>query len=145
MTERVFGVGDEPDVDSLKDELIRDALIAGMSYPDAAEEARVSSRTVRRRMADEGFRAQVRAGIAERMAQQSARLSGLGGKAIAALDELLDDENSVVRDRAVRTALTLGHQFRREVELIERIEDLERKLHDALGRPETEGEDDVVV
>lgn len=135
---------DEPDVEALKDRLIRSALVAGMTYPEAADWARVSSRTVRRRMAQPEFRAEVRARTGERLTQQAARLSEMGEQALTVLAGLLDHKNPVIQERSARAILTLGHRFRREVELVDRIEALELRLDAALGRPRAE-EDSLEV
>jgi len=116
-----------------RDRLIRDALVAGMTYAEAGDLAGVSARSVRRLMSDESFRSEVRLLRVERSTRLSDRLSELGGAALRILAELMEDDNPAVRMRAVQTALTLGSRARREVEMSERIDLLERSVEGWVG------------
>jgi osmotically-inducible protein OsmY len=116
-----------------RDRLIRDALVAGMTYEQAGATADVSERTVRRLMSDASFRSEVHSMRAERTSRLADRMSELGEDAVGVLAGLLSDENPSVRARAVQTSLAMGVRFRREVEMIDRIETLERRIESLLG------------
>lgn len=124
-----------------RDRLIREALIAGMTYEQAGATAQVSERTVRRLMSDPAFRAEVNSLRAERTGRLADRISELGDLALDALTDLLSDDSPSVRARAVQTSLTMGVRFRREVEMSDRIEMLEQRIEALLG---SEGDSDVV-
>lgn len=111
------------------DELIIAALITGASYEQAATAAGVSARTVRRRMADEDFASEVRSRRAERATRLSAALLDIGHQAIEVLSEALADENAGIRLKASQAVLTLGQRYRREVEVMDRIDALERRFN----------------
>ena len=130
-----------------QDEVIGAALAAGRSYDEAAAAANVSARTVRRRMADDRFAAEVRTLRAERASRLSARLLELGHDAIGVLARAMEDEQAGIQLRAAQTALTLGQRYRREVEMAERLAAVEHRLDLALGvGPSTpEGEDDEIA
>lgn len=121
-----------------RDRLIRDALISGMTYEQAGALANVSERSVRRLMTGKTFRGEVSSLRAERTARLSDRLSELGDTALSVLSQLMEDESPGVRVRAVQTILTMGSRFRREVEMVERIDMLERRLDELVGRPDSE-------
>lgn len=124
-----------------RDRLIREALVVGMSYERAGATAQVSERTVRRLMSDPSFRAEVHSLRAERTSRLADRLSELGDEALEVLVGLLSDDNPSVRARAVQTSLTMGVRFRREVEMSDRIETLERRIEALLG---SEGGSDAI-
>ena len=131
---------DDP-VRESRDRLIREALVAGMSYEQAGAVAQVSERTVRRLMSEASFRGAVHSLRAERTGRLADRLSELGNVALDVLAGLLSDDNPSVRARAVQTSLTMGVRFRREVEMTDRIEMLERRIESLLG---SEGGSDAV-
>ena len=124
-----------------RDRLIREALVAGMTYEQAGATAKVSERTIRRLMSDASFQAEVHSLRAERTGRLADRLSELGDHALEALAGLLSDDNPSVRARAVQTSLTMGVRFRREVEMSDRIEMLEQRIEALLG---SEGDSSAV-
>lgn len=125
----------EPDAQQLQNELIRDALAAGRSYDAAGDLAGVSGRTVRRRMSDPEFRSDVLARMAERNGQLSSLMSEESIGAVKRLVELTKHDDPQVQLRAIQVLLSNGIRTRREVELNERITNLE----DRLFRPDNEG------
>ncbi len=131
--EEIDGSMGEDSVMGLRDRLIRDGLVAGMKYAEAGASASVSERTVRRLMADESFRGEVHALRAERMSRLADLFSELGGEAHRVLAELLQDDNPGVRARAAQIALSMGARFRREAEITDRIETLERRIEALFG------------
>lgn len=124
-----------------QDELILAVLVAGGSYEDAAAAGGVSARTVRRRMSNEDFAAEVRSRRAERATRISAALLDIGHQAIAVLSEAMEDDNPAIRLKASQAALTLGQRYRRETEMMDRIEALERRADaERTGKPITNNE-----
>jgi hypothetical protein len=84
------------------------ALAGGASCRAAAKKARVSERTVRRRLAqDTDFVTQVRAARALLLRQSVARLAGAGAKAARTLASLCGSASEVVRLAAARAILQL--------------------------------------
>ena len=73
---------------------------------------------------------------AERTEQLSALLSESGRMAIATLFEALADENRSIALRAAQSLLSLGQRFRREVEMVDRIDALEERIDRYLGERE---------
>jgi len=77
-----------------KDELIVDALATGATYADAGKTAKVSPRTVRRRMEDPEFRADVNAARRERIQSIRGRLAVAGVDGVAVLAQLASEAAS---------------------------------------------------
>lgn len=128
---------------SVQDDVIKAALAAGRSYAETATLAGVSARTVRRRMEDEAFAGEVRRLRAERASQLSSTLLELGATAIEVLGELLADPSSSVRLRAADAVLGHGQRYQREVDLVERIAAIERRIE--TGAASVEGDDDEIA
>ena len=110
------------------------SLAAGLTNAQAAKEAGVSERTVRRRLDDPVFRQQVTAARAETVAQTAARLTAAGLGAVTTLLKLLNAEAESVRLGAARSILDLGFKAREIGELEERLASLEKQQDRRLDR-----------
>lgn len=120
-----------------QDFLILQELVNGGSYQQAAEAARVSPRTVRRRMADPDFASEVRALRSERASQLSAKLQSAGNGAADLLLELIGSPDAPLglRVRAASILLTSGARARRDSEWSDRLDELERRLQAGVADP----------
>src|SRR5262245_56416408 len=127
---------------SRADEALALALASGATVPEAALQARVSVRTVFRRLADPAFRGRIQA---HRDRMTDAALGKLTSTLTAAADtlkDLLSTEAPAVRLGAAKALLELGGiRLRESLELAERVAELERapsqgglSLPDAVGR-----------
>jgi hypothetical protein len=103
-------------------------LACGATPEQAAQKARVSVRTVYRRLAETGFQAQVD-GIRTEMLRRLERLltaAGLGS--VKTLTQLQDSAVSEsVRLGAARAIIELGHKTREAVDFNERLTRLETR------------------
>jgi hypothetical protein len=115
---------------SAEDELILDALAAGLSYPEAGARARVTDRTVQRRMKDIAFAAEVSRRRWERVRRLTGSLTNLGDDAVEAIRDSLLSPASAQRLRAAHLALTLAIRFSQVLDLDERVRQIERRLAD---------------
>lgn len=116
------GADDGPDADAL----LVQALAGGMSMAAAARACNLNEKTVRRRMADDGFRRRVgeaRGQLLEQAsAQMLARLAGAG----QVLQDLLAAESEQVRLGAARAIAQLALALRNAHEIEQRITALEQ-------------------
>ncbi|MFN8018953.1 MAG: hypothetical protein U0P45_12630 [Acidimicrobiales bacterium] len=115
-----------PDPSTGTDEIITAALIQGLSYPEAGKLAGVSAKTVQRRMADPTFAAQVTAGRLERASDITARLTDLSLKAVAVLDEAMDEDQPMgCRLTAAGASLRHLREYRINKEIDDRLREIE--------------------
>ncbi len=112
-----------------KDDIIAAALAAGRTYREAGEAAGVSERTVRRRLQEPRFAAQVKqeqAMLVKRVAD------GLAGSALAAVETLqsllLPASPPVVRCRAAQAILSSSRTWRDAADSEDRIVQLEKSV-----------------
>lgn len=118
--------GRDPD-----DERLIGLLAAGLSQVRAADEANISSRTVRRRLQDPGFKALVDQRKRQLHEKSWIRMIGLRDKAADVFDAALGSDDERVRLQAARSIYDLGTRIRREQEgedLRDRIDELEREV-----------------
>ncbi len=120
-----------------QDELLIVALVVGGTYAAAGEVGGVSERTVRRRMADPDFAAEVSRRRGERVAGIAGQLVSIGPDAIEVIRDCMAADTAGVRLRAAQLALALGVQFRHAQELEARLVVLE-----TARTPEGGGQDD---
>lgn len=104
------------------------ALAAGQSVEDAAQSARVSARTVYRRMADPEFAEKVREARSRLLGQTLGRLIEANTKAADTLKALLDSKSDVVRLGAARSILELCLKVRQSTETDARLAEIEQHL-----------------
>src|SRR5688572_1662228 len=91
------------------DDLLVQALGGGAYIEDAAAYAKVSQRTVYRRLADPAFRADMRAIRREMFEQATARLVAASTAAATTLAELAEEgQREATRVAAARAVLELG-------------------------------------
>jgi hypothetical protein len=110
------------------DHLIVAALAAGSTIQEAATGAHVNERTVRRRLDDPAFRAQIEEARRAAIDLAVARLSDSAAFAATTLRELAGAaESETVRLGACRTLLELALKWREHGDLAERITVLERE------------------
>lgn len=112
-----------------QDELIIAALASGRDYEGAATVAGTSSRTVRRRMSDPEFAAEVSRRRGERVGQVSGLLLDASVLAVGVLLDCLNSESDVVRSRAARTLIDLGQRVRVTSDHEERLARLEAEVN----------------
>lgn len=108
-----------------EDEVLKAALAAGMTYAAAGAVAGVSDRTVRRRMKEPGFAAQVSTMRGEHVAAVTGQLAIAGGAAVEVLVDCMAAGSPALRLRAAHLVLTLGAQLRQASEFEERLTALE--------------------
>jgi len=109
------------------------ALASGATAPKAAEQAQVSLRTVRRKLANPAFRRLVSRLRGDMLAAALGRMAENMTRAADTVAGLLDEENAAIRLRAARTMLSLGLRLRDSVDLGERVRELERELAQKQG------------
>lgn len=119
--------GDAVSARERQDELMRAALATGATYAAAGTVAGVSERTVRRRMGDPQFAAEVSVRRGEQVATVTGQLVTAGVDAVEALRECLRSDSEAVRLRAAHLILTVGTQLRHAHELEERLRALEAR------------------
>ena len=107
------------------DELKITALVQGRTHAEAAREARVSERTVRRRLQDPDIAARIQHGRDELTSAAAAKMAELYPRAIQTLGELLDDKAKEIRLRAAQSVLKIGPDFRARTEIEDRLRALE--------------------
>ena len=116
------------DARSVEDEALKDALATGLTYAEAGELVGVSERTVRRRMSDQPFAAEVSRRRGEHVSSLAGLLVTAGADAVHVLRESLHDDAAAVRLRAAQLLLTLGTQLRHAHELEQRLAALEASV-----------------
>ena len=107
------------------DEVLLDALATGLSYLDAGVLAGLSARTVRRRMTDPSFAAELARRRAMRVSDVTGRLLSVSGRAVQVLVELLDSQVTGERLRSAELILNLGRRFRSDSDVDARLVALE--------------------
>jgi hypothetical protein len=115
----------DPDRSTRGDPTLIAALAGGASFRDAARQARVSERTVTRRMADDEFRLQVSHARARMIDRALGLLSHAAAQASGTLWTLLSSSDERVRLAAARSILEIGPRLREQVDLEERLARLE--------------------
>ena len=108
------------------DELIITALASGATQVEAGLAARVSDRTVRRRLEDEAFVEQVRKTRTELISQAGGRAASLVSNAVAVFQELLGSANETIRLRAAQAVIDTGRRLVTESDIAARLDRLER-------------------
>jgi hypothetical protein len=104
------------------------ALAAGGSVAGAARHAGCSEKTIRRRLADEKFREQVRRMRGELLERAIGRLSALGVKSADKLNELMDCDRKQVQLGAARAVLEYLFRGTELLEVEERLQAVEAAL-----------------
>jgi hypothetical protein len=112
--------------DSLSDEILIDAVGSGMTQAEAAREAGISERTVRRRLKDPEVRAVLDARQFDARRVCFDTRQSLFTKAVARLEEILDDPDvpPSIQLQAIKIAISTGFRAH-ELETDERLRRLE--------------------
>jgi hypothetical protein len=113
------------------------ALAGGSTVAEAAAAAGVSERTCYRRLENAEFRRQIAAARAAMFDSALGRLAGGMGDAAGALRKLLRAKSDSAKLGAARSILELGSKLREQVELAERLAEVEWRLR--AGRQAGEG------
>jgi len=110
------------------DGLLIVALAGGATVPEAAARARVSVRTVQRRLDDPAFRQHVSEARGAMIARAVGQLADATTEAARTLRELLDAEAETVKLGAARAILEHAVKLRESAELETRIAALEERI-----------------
>jgi hypothetical protein len=115
------------------DEALLAALLRGATVPEAAEAARLSERTARRRLHDPEFRRRLDAARAEVTALLAAQVAGGAELGYSVLVRLAGDEQvpAAVRRNAARDLLTMAVEFGAARDVEARLEALEGAVANA--------------
>lgn len=110
------------------DVTLASALIRGESLGSAAATSGLSERTVRRRLADEGFRRSLNAARSDVLRRTADAVADVALAAVSVMREMMTDAATPasVRRAAARDVLDLSLRLRDEVQLVERVDALER-------------------
>ena len=103
------------------------ALTQGMTQEAAARTVGVTSKTIRRKLADPRFTAKLRAAQDRIYEHAAGKLASLMTCAADTLGELLSEDNPSIRLRAAQVLLDSGLRFREHLELADRIAALEER------------------
>jgi hypothetical protein len=105
------------------------ALAMGATIASAARQARVTERTVYRRLEDAAFRQKVIEMRHDMVQRSSGMMCASSVEACKTLLGLLGSANpATVRLGAARAILEIGIRIREEVDLVERVVELERRM-----------------
>jgi hypothetical protein len=107
------------------DSVLIASLASGRTQDQAAEKAGVSARTVRRRLEDPEFVAQVDAARRDLLQRSIAQLMASSMAAVATMHSLLRANSENVRLGAARAILELGQKLREGIDVEERLARLE--------------------
>lgn len=111
------------------DEAILLALACGATYANAAQQAGVHERTVRRRMANPAFVARLRHLRGEMLERAGGALVAAAMKSVQTLLSLQDmNQPPAVRLGAARAVLEIGLKIREVAELEVRLRELEERI-----------------
>ena len=106
---------------AVADEIIISAIAAGASYSEAADLASVSERTVRRRMSEVAFGAEVARHRSERVNVITGRLAQLSEVALDVLEGALDTESVSLRLKAAEMVLSLSRRYLADLDVAARL------------------------
>jgi hypothetical protein len=112
------------------DEQLLLALAAGAGASQAAQQAGVSERTVRRRLEENAFRQRIAAMRSELVSRAVGRLSALGALSVDTLEGLLSSQNENVRLGAARAALDFMFKGVEQDVLAKELEELRRLVEE---------------
>ena len=114
----------DPELDP-NDLILIEALAAGRTHQQAAEQAGCSAKTVQRRMGQPAFTQALRERRAERLDQLATGLEASAATALETLNELMQSDSENIRIAAVRLALGEHVRYRSTHEHESRLLDLE--------------------
>lgn len=108
-----------------QNEILLAALAAGRPYVDAAQAAGLSERTVRRRMAEAAFAAEVARRRSLHVSNVAGMLLASAGRAVEVVLECLESDKPADRLRAAELMLTLVRRFHADADVDARLTALE--------------------
>jgi len=120
------------------DPILIAALLSGATPAEAATQAGVSERTVRRRLVNPAFGARLNAAGDDMIAASARGITGASTEAVSALRDLVRTGPPSVRLGAIRTILEVTPRWRAEHHLEERIGALERTLSEVMKEQKKE-------
>jgi hypothetical protein len=115
-----------------EEELVQ-ALAAGATAREAADQAGVEEQTAHGRLADPDFRRAVSRARGQMFGAAHGRLVSLAGKATGIFKRLMESDQPSVARRAAKTVLELGPRLREATEVHERISRLEAEADERKG------------
>jgi hypothetical protein len=119
------------------DEVLVTALACGATVEGAARKAGLSERTVYRRLADPDFQSRLRHERAELARRAAGLLTAASLESVRTLVELQGTAlPPAARLGAARAVIGLGMKLREEVDLVDRVAELERRLEQVDGVPD---------
>jgi len=104
------------------------ALAGGATFQEAASAGGVALRTVRRRMADQAYRARVQRLRGELLAQALGVLAQHCAAAASRLADLMSSDSDLVAQKAARSLIEMAMRMRREADFDERIAAIEAAI-----------------
>jgi hypothetical protein len=113
-------------VRSQADSVLIAALASGATMEAAAKQAGVSVRTVSRRMAEPGFKAEIDQARADLIERAVSVLAGISSAAVVTLGQLLKSDRDSVRLGAARSVLELTIKLREHSEFEQRLAAMEQ-------------------
>jgi hypothetical protein len=118
------------------DDALAAMLAAGLEYAEAGERVSLSARTVRRRMSDPEFRRRVD-DLKALAAQRAVALltSNMSAAALELGRLLADGESEKTRLAAARAIIELGLKVRDQIDLEQRVQELERRAAEGVTKP----------
>jgi hypothetical protein len=122
-----------------RDERILMALACGSTIEQAATKGEVTAKTVQRRMQEPEFRKRLHMLRSEMVSRAASMLTAAALEAVKTLLSLQNENvQAAVRLGAAKAVLELGAKFRENVELEDRIRELEEKFGDSVLAPPKE-------
>lgn len=116
------------------DEAVLAALAAGHTNVEAAKIARLSAKTVQRRLNDPLFRAELDELKLQVVQQTAAGLGDAATSAVFTLKKLLASRDEWVQLRSASTILDVAVKYREALELSERVAQLEERAREVAFR-----------
>ncbi|MEX2374898.1 MAG: helix-turn-helix domain-containing protein [Dehalococcoidia bacterium] len=113
---------------SVRDALLVDALAAGWSYPEAAEVAGCSERTVARRMSEPAFARQVAERRAEHLVSMAGRFSTLTSRAVEVIEQLMEEGSERTRLASARLVVEWAAKLRHAEDLAVAVAEIRQHL-----------------
>lgn len=114
-------------------------LARGRTVRQAAREAGFSERQAHRYVKQEDFQRLVSTLRTDIVDQAVGLLVAASARAVRTLSKLLDDKSSAIRLNAAKCILEMSVRYQEHGELIDRLDELERRLEETSGNLATEG------
>lgn len=112
-----------------KRERVALALASGLSIRRAAKRCHVGTRTIFRWLENQDFRHRVHEVRTQLFHRAVGQMSRISSKAVSVLNRLLDSESERIRLTSARVILEVGIKARENLELAQRLDELEKCLN----------------